>query len=134
MKVKITELTGIALDYAVALASGATALQSDDIRWFFTLHGDTYVLSSGWGSMSYYPSTNWAQGGPIIEQEGITLRVNAHISSHWVAFIDFGGSNCNIKARQSGPTPLIAAMLCFCCSKLGDVVDIPEELCQQQKS
>ena len=128
MKVKTTELTGIALDYAVALASGATAFQSDDIRWFFTLHGDTYVLSSGWGGMSYQPSDNWAQGGPIIEQEGITLRVNAHISSHWVAFIDFGGSNCNIKARQSGPTPLIAAMRCVVAHKLGEEVEIPEEL------
>ena len=128
MKVKTSELTGTSLDYAVALASGATAFQSDDIRWFFNLHGNTYALSSGWGSMSYYPSTNWAQGGPIIEQEGITLRVNAHISSHWVAFIDFGGSNCNIKARQSGPTPLIAATRCFVASKLGEEVEIPEEL------
>lgn len=28
----------------------------------------------------------------------------------------------------SGPTPLIAAMRCYVASKLGDTVDIPEEL------
>ena len=124
MKVKITELTGIALDYAVALASGATALQSDDIRWFFTLHGDTYALSSGWGSMSYHPSTNWAQGGPIIEQERISLQ--AGHSGWWVASI----LNLNDDATFSmgGSTPLIAAMRCLCRAKLGEEVELPEKL------
>ena len=28
----------------------------------------------------------------------------------------------------AGPTPLIAAMRCFCCSKLGDEVEVPDEL------
>ena len=28
-----------------------------------------------------------------------------------------------------GPTPLIAAMRCYVSGKLGDEVDIPEELC-----
>jgi hypothetical protein len=27
-----------------------------------------------------------------------------------------------------GPTPLVAAMRCYCASKLGDEVDVPEEL------
>ena len=30
--------------------------------------------------------------------------------------------------RDYGPTPLIAAMRCYCCAKLGDEVDIPDEL------
>jgi hypothetical protein len=30
--------------------------------------------------------------------------------------------------RQHGPTPLIAAMRCYVASKLGDAVEIPEEL------
>ena len=30
-----------------------------------------------------------------------------------------------------GPTPLIAAMRCFVASKLGDEVDVPDELIKQ---
>jgi hypothetical protein len=30
--------------------------------------------------------------------------------------------------KQEGPTVLIAAMRCFCCSQLGDEIEIPEEL------
>ena len=124
MKVKTAELTGISLDYAVALASGAEAFQSNGIRWFCTLHGNTYALSSGWGSMSYRPSTNWAQGGPIMEQERISLQ--AGHSGWWVASI----LNLNDDATFSmgGSTPLIAAMRCFCASKLGEEVELPEKL------
>ena len=123
MKVKTAELTGISLDYAVALASGATAFQSDDIRWFFNMHGDTYVLSSGWGSMSYHPSTNWAQGGPIIEREGI--NVYQMQDGTWQANLDYGMTD---EAICHGPTLLIAAMRCVVSSVLGDEIEIPEEL------
>ena len=130
MKVKTKDLTGISLDYAVALASGATELRNDDIRWFFTLHGDTYVLSNGWGGMSYQPSDNWVIGGPIIEQECIKLAAYEASSevpknpAYWEAVI------CTRWAtyRQTGPTPLIAAMRCLCASKLGAEIEIPEEL------
>jgi len=30
--------------------------------------------------------------------------------------------------EQDGPTPLIAAMRCYVASKLGEEVDVPEEL------
>ena len=123
MKVKTSELTGISLDYAVALASGAEAFQSDDIRWFFTLHGDTYVLSNGWGGMSYQPSDNWVIGGPIIEQEGITVCQGSPVYGlEWMAC---DRSSTHI---QHGPSYLIAAMRCFCTSKLGEEVELPEKL------
>jgi len=32
------------------------------------------------------------------------------------------------QAKQSGPTPLIAAMRCYVASKLGDEIKLPEEL------
>jgi hypothetical protein len=63
-------------------------------------------------------STDWAHGGPIIEMERIELEWSG---SEWWA---------RIKADDdfSGPTPLVAAMRCFVASRLGDEVDIPEEL------
>lgn len=33
-----------------------------------------------------------------------------------------------LKGIQKGPTPLIAAMRCYVASRLGDEVEIPEEL------
>lgn len=72
------------------------------------------------------PDLSWQTCGPIIEREGISTMF--HDQGHWTA--------ANLKGTVSaeGPTPLIAAMRCYCCSKLGDVVDVPEELCQAQNS
>ena len=109
MKIKTSELIDEALDRVVAQCEGV-AYHLPDLL------------------LKFEPSKFWAQGGPIIDEARITLRVNACLPGRWVAFIDFGGSNCNVKARQSGPTALIAAMRCYVASKLGDEVEIPEEL------
>jgi hypothetical protein len=69
-------------------------------------------------------STDWAQGGPIIEREKISTNsdYNGAYPDPWLAESYAGG------VQQTGPTPLIAAMRCYCASKLGDEVDVPEEL------
>ena len=125
MKIKTSELTGLALDYAVALASGATEIRSDDIRWFFTLHGDTYVLSNGWGGMSYQPSDNWTLGGPIIERGRICIDIG-----HDGVCLAYSKQNYadNKEFMCAGPTPLVATMRCFVASKLGEEVELPEKL------
>lgn len=106
---KTSELTGEALDWAVAKCEG------EDYS-----HVTTY---SGIGQE--FPPTNysidWAQGGPIIEREGISL--GAHLDGEeWLAR-DYWGMS-----EQSAPTPLIAAMRCYVASKLGEEVQIPNEL------
>ena len=72
--------------------------------------------------LEYYPSTDWAQGGPIIEREGIDLQYQGGDNDKWAA--DMFGAECSVY----GDTPLIAAMRCYVASKLGDEVEIPEEL------
>jgi len=64
------------------------------------------------------PSTDWAQGGPIIEREKMELHP---AGNDW-------SSDINRCYQQYGSTPLIAAMRCYVQSKLGDEVKIPEEL------
>lgn len=123
MKIKTSELIGPALDWAVAVCNGR-GLDLEDPR-------DPWLTCGGIADQplhSYTPHTDWSQGGPIIERESITLRVNACVAGHWAAFIDFGSSTCNVRARQSGRSPLTAAMRCYVASKLGDEVDVPEEL------
>ena len=124
----VASLEGKALDYAVAIMEGGHSLKNDGLTWWVTLDGLTRVFGQGWGSMAYQPSSEWQHGGPIVERVGITLRVNARLSGHWVAFIDFGGSNRKIEARQTGPTPLVAAMRCHVAGELGDSVKIPKGL------
>jgi hypothetical protein len=99
---KTNELTGAALDWAVAKCEG-------------TLHDD--------GSVSDYfqPSVDWEQGGAIIECEIIGLDYDA--TDGWQAR-DFDTQ----QITATGRTPLEAAMRCYVASKLGDEVKVPEEL------
>jgi len=106
---KTAELTGAALDWAVAKCEGLTQYYEPDEQCAFDDEG-----------AAYEPSANWAQGGPIIEQEGICLVLNQHRT--WDAHKD------NVNFFETGTTPLIAAMRCYVASKLGDEVEIPEEL------
>jgi hypothetical protein len=68
-------------------------------------------------------SSDWCFGGPIIEREGIELcrLESSSFGIEWRGQID-----CD--CRYYGPTPLIAAMRVYVASKLGDEVEIPEEL------
>jgi hypothetical protein len=94
---KTSELTGAALDWAVAMAE----------NW----------AGADFEVKPY--STNWAQGGPIIEREMIAIDFDG---ATWCA-------SDNLKPLANyGPTPLIAAMRCYVASKLGDTVDVPDEL------
>ena len=123
MKIKTNKLTGAALDWAVAKCEGGTDFWYDTIAtYWIKLDGKDRALSKGW-SQSFTPSTEWAQGGPIIERERICpCPSNTAAGSPWSA-TDLTGH-----ITQFGPTPLIAAMRCYVASKLGDEVDVPEEL------
>jgi len=111
MKIKTSELTGPALDWAVAKCEG---VDSEAARLF---HDEGY----------YNYSTDWAQGGPIIEREEIELTFDrTGEDTLWRAeMFDLKGVSV---AHEYGPTPLIAAMRCYVAYKLGDEVEIPEEL------
>lgn len=101
---KTSELQGAALDWAVARCEGGV--------------GKNQLLGA-W----YAPSTDWAQGGAIIEREGISVvRRGKQSFSPWGAVLQ------EFEFDEEGPTPLIAAMRCYVASKLGDEVEIPEEL------
>jgi len=97
---KTSELTGEALDRAVG-----KAMKLQDPYWHE-------------GRCAWF-STDWAEGGPIIERERIDVLYEHDL--RWIAIPQKG-------IESYGPTPLIAAMRCYVASKLGDEVEIPEEL------
>jgi hypothetical protein len=118
---KTSELTDAALDWAVCEATGLLK----DYPRFQSGKGFLEVYGVARNKHSYTPSTDWAQGGPIIEREGIAI----------CPFIDHKG---RIESWQAGAfedavfgtTPLIAAMRWYVASILGDEVDVPTELTQ----
>jgi hypothetical protein len=123
MKIKTSELTGPALDWAVAKCEDGT----------------TNPLAFVGENRSKI-TESWATCGPIIEREGILLRAlrsTGHsLDRQWLAMYD--GTNTGTMVQWvkrtdwprhylSGPTPLVAAMRCFVASKLGETVDVPAE-------
>lgn len=111
MKIKTTELTGPALDWAVAKCE-YDELAAARIQWpQYTKH---FPLVS--------PSTDWSQGGPIIERERLGVGYTTEGGATWLA------ARTDDPFYISGPTPLVAAMRCFVASQLGDEVEVPDEL------
>lgn len=108
---KTSELTGTALDWAVAKCEGLAVS----------------VRATNWRNENapHLYSSDWALGGPIIEREKIDIAYGYRKANEWTAFpltwTSTGGVNY-------GPTPLIAAMRCYVASRLGDDVEVPEEL------
>ena len=137
MKIKVSEASGPVLDWMVAKAEGrlgawiqdelrpGTSIKDidfDDLRRLMVYvpgrRRDPYT--------EWKPSTNWSQGGPIIERliaEGFELKT-ATFSAKFQCYRITG----DFITSGFGPTPLIAAMRCFVASELGDEMDVPEEL------
>lgn len=118
--VPVSELSGAALDWAVAKCEGGpyrgkgkqyatdgTGVVDGPCRYYFFQATDF--------------SSDWKLGGPIVERERIELGSYA---DQWQATIhaDYGS------LYHRGPTPLVAAMRCYVASKLGDTVEVPVEL------
>jgi len=118
-KVELTGLTpvasleGAALDWAVA-----KCLPDDTVRIYFEEETGEKLFLDDWEVPEFSPSTDWAQGGPIIEREKMTLEWTGE---DWMAYIRHD-------EEYFGPTPLIAAMRCYVASKMGDEVELPNEL------
>jgi hypothetical protein len=96
---KTNELTGTALAWAVATCEG-------------------YEGAPEWVARQSTAATDWAEGGAIIERERIEIVPN----DMWDAYKE--GQHL----PNTGATPLIAAMRCYVASKLGDEVQLPEEM------
>jgi hypothetical protein len=121
---KTSELTGLALDWAVAQCEGYTDLHKIAGRMPHEPQLGIWPPRKEYGVMDLWElsySTDWSDGGPIIERERINVDPSPD-NPEWYAYFDNGGK------WFSGPTPLVAAMRCYVASKLGDEVKIPEEL------
>ena len=136
MKVKTSELTGKALDCAVALALGGTDLLFDTVStWWITLDGKDRALSSAWSATQCFaPSSDDRYGGPIIDQKKIGTWFNSQrdcwvaASREWIDAVADSDVILTMPDPFYGPTRLTAAMRCLVVTTLGDEVDIPSTL------
>ena len=133
---KTSELIGPALDWVVAKCNGDFAL-------YHNIEEGQRFLNLWTGSAFLKYSTLWSCGGPIIEREKIDLEFMDNFEA-WCGSVvrEYGQDRESYSDDQDrdsytveqesfvayGPTPLIAAMRVFVASRLGNEVDVPEEL------
>ena len=108
MKILTSNLMPPALNWLVAKCQGIE----------FTDEAQPYAHEL----MHFNYCTDWALGGWIIEREKIAIFIED--SDGWVATDGFN--------TQRGDSPLIAAMRCYVANELGDEVDVPDELVNEE--
>jgi len=150
MKIKTAELTGPALDWAVAKCEGAQekpetssaeyASRFADQGKLQDFNGEDFGVAMSYGALyrmveairseppKFKPSTDWSQAGPIVEREKIGVGFyddGCHArGGEWCALMDVNRD----PVEAFGSTALLAAMRVYVASRLGDEVEIPEEL------
>ena len=130
MKVKTADLTGPALNWAVGTAL-ELPVEICQIFQYGRPNGKHYIsigeTDRDGAEVDFEPSEEWSQGGPLIEREWLDITSWPNESDEEQRW------QCHQydapKPYQAlGPTPLIAACRCFVASRLGDEINIPDEL------
>ena len=109
-QIKVSEATPIQLDWLVATCEGYPNITG------IHQQGRIRIVSGQF----FNPSTDWSEGGPLIQSNLLCLSPDPTQGWRANGYMD--------AVEYFGPTPLIAAMRCYVASKLGNVVEIPEEL------
>jgi len=141
--IKTSELTGAALDWVVAKCEGldvgavsarkaahrmawenasAPPLKEPDLTEYLNrFWANVFIDESGDRRAMPKYSVNWAISGLIIERELLCITPDVQ-GARWMASMN------SADLIRFGLTPLISAMRCYVASKLGDEIEIPEEL------
>ena len=123
--VNVNQISDGALDWAAAKCQGWS-----DIRL-----AKVFLLATDSEDGSNF-STDWADGGPVIESNAINVSMRCH-PDVWDAVIKpayFTSGRPDSGVQQeviaTGRTPLEAAMRCYVISKLGPQIEVPIDLSQ----
>lgn len=122
MKVKTADLVGTQLDIAVAVALGGVITRPQDAQVYLNeMHLPCGEEAKKYSRYVFSPSTDWSQRGPLIDEYCIWLSDD---EGNFVA-------SCEPHIGRyvvDGATSLIAICRALVLAKLGDEVDIPDEL------
>lgn len=112
IEVKTADLIGPALDWAVAKAIGLEEETLDPLTWECTAYP----------SGCYNYSTDWSQGGPLIDKYIGSLYRDWTLSETPTAVVE---GTAHVAA---GSTYLLALCRAIVAAKLGNTVQVPAEL------
>ncbi len=141
IEVRVSNLVGAALDWAVAKAADVRMFEmGPDGNWpgNFAVTQATQVepavirdlmgrlwFEASLRSVPWSPSTDWSQGGPLIDKYQGSVRHDKHLNDGPCRYT--GGTGMD-SPWSYGPTPLIAFCRSLVLAKLGDTVQVPKEL------
>lgn len=127
--VAIAELSGAALDWAVAKAVG------DDVTVMPGMTWKSYHVWTAGTFQRYSPTTDGARGMPLLHKHAVASEP----ADAWQEYGNNWQATC-ITTRadadhsfyhQQGDTPLIAGMRAIVGAILGDTIEVPSELLEQ---
>ena len=116
---KVSELKDQTLDWAVAKARNLPVAIYNTVNGQVIYDAELLDMNVDSGA-EFNPSTNWNLAGPLIESEMIAVTP-----------ADYEGFEAFVWPKGEavwGDTALEAICRCFVKSKLGDEIDLPEEL------
>lgn len=144
MLMQTKDLTGPALEWAVTKCEVPNDVRDGRPRFWVHPNNPQLICRQTYnyeknprGHELCRYATDWSQGGPIIKQKGINIfkynKLDESEPDKWcghkvVKRTDWRGDPLNVAVAMDGPEPLIAAMRCYVASKLGDEVEVPDEL------
>ncbi len=127
-KIKTVEMSGAALDWAVA-----TATQAAEIKISANCRISCIFQDSAGGCLTshYQPSTRWDECGLLIDRYHVMVHPSLDIETetvlYWVAVFETY-SNRAYRVGWIGDTPEIAICRAVVGNLLGAEVDVPAEL------
>lgn len=130
VEVEADELEGAALDWAMAKAADyePSIYRADGLDGSVSYDVGLPTMSVKKPYTRWSPSTDWSQGGPLIEEYKVDLTFEW--SGRWYGYVctDDGLPG---GADAFGKTPLIAACRAIAGTKLGGLVKVPAELLEE---
>lgn len=133
IEVKTADLTGLALDYATGIADGRELELPGAVRGRTGLVWcDPFVIKHE-GRPDFHdktrrkwsPSTDWSQGGQLIQEHGKRIGLELRIAENSASFLQSG-----MRIGYTASHVLIAACRAIVATKLGAMVSVPKELVQ----
>lgn len=132
-RVRYSDLTGIALDWCVAIAKGISPrdmmlpTKKDSQKWKriyrLSRDGDGKLTGSHQTGPELMFSSQWGSGGPLIDKAKISLdHRESECQARW-----WDPKTQNFLTTH-GPTALVAAMRCYVLINSGEFVDVPDVL------
>lgn len=142
MKIKTSDLSGHALNFTVATALKMSWWTRANAEWDHYYGYTEWILSDKelckfefderasragrWRCMEVFqPSTDWAQGGPILTEAKISRTIDQ--SGLWIAYCGFNYADAK-EFMQCHTSELVAGLRCYVTMRLGATVDIPDDL------